>query len=228
MNLYLSNKYTKYYYNIINRATTRILVNSIYTEKHHIIPKSLNGDNSKLNLVKLTAREHFICHLLLTKMTTGLSRTKMIHAIWRMCCIGGIQQNHRSVNSHTYQLIRQLYISQIKGRSMSDETKQKLRIANLGKKASESAREKMSISRTGNKNHNFGKPVSDSRKEKQSIAMKGKQCRLGAKLSDESKKLIAFKATTRIKLNCPHCNRLIDPANYSRYHGDKCKLFLCL
>lgn len=33
-----------------------------YTEKHHIIPKSLGGDNSKTNLVVLTGRQHFICH----------------------------------------------------------------------------------------------------------------------------------------------------------------------
>jgi hypothetical protein len=39
-----------------------------YTETHHIIPRSLGGTNDKENLVDLTAREHFICHLLLTKM----------------------------------------------------------------------------------------------------------------------------------------------------------------
>ena len=39
-----------------------------YTENHHIIPKSLGGTDDKENLVELSAREHFICHLLLTKM----------------------------------------------------------------------------------------------------------------------------------------------------------------
>ena len=32
-----------------------------YYEKHHIQPKSLGGSNKKENLVRLTAREHFIC-----------------------------------------------------------------------------------------------------------------------------------------------------------------------
>lgn len=39
-----------------------------YSETHHIIPRSLGGTDDKSNLVKLTAKEHFICHLLLTKM----------------------------------------------------------------------------------------------------------------------------------------------------------------
>ncbi len=27
------------------------------------------------------------------------------------------------------------------------------------------------------------------------------------------------------KKNCKHCNRDIDPGNYSQYHGDKCKYY---
>lgn len=39
-----------------------------YTEKHHILPTSIGGDNSEENLVRLSAKEHYICHHLLTKM----------------------------------------------------------------------------------------------------------------------------------------------------------------
>lgn len=39
-----------------------------YYEAHHILPKCLGGVDSKENLVLLTAKEHFICHLLLEKM----------------------------------------------------------------------------------------------------------------------------------------------------------------
>ena len=41
--MYLQNKYTKCYYNIIDRAKSRDLSKETYTEKHHIIPKSLGG-----------------------------------------------------------------------------------------------------------------------------------------------------------------------------------------
>ena len=39
-----------------------------YCESHHIIPKCLGGDNSNENIVKLTAREHYISHLILCKL----------------------------------------------------------------------------------------------------------------------------------------------------------------
>ena len=53
---------------IYNRKSNAI---SGYTESHHIIPRSLGGDNSKDNLVNLSAREHFIAHLLLAKIHGG-------------------------------------------------------------------------------------------------------------------------------------------------------------
>ena len=79
--MYLENKYTTWYYNIINHAKSRILSPDVYTEKHHIIPKCMGGSNNIDNLVKLTAREHFICHLLLTKMTEGNVCYKMKYAL---------------------------------------------------------------------------------------------------------------------------------------------------
>ncbi len=80
--MFIQNKYTKWYYNIVKQASLRAPVG--YIEKHHIIPKSMGGSNDKENIVALTAREHFICHLLLTKMTEGTNRYKMLHAVWRL------------------------------------------------------------------------------------------------------------------------------------------------
>jgi hypothetical protein len=74
------NKYQYWYDKIISRARNRQLLG--YYETHHIIPKSLGGDITQHNLVNLTAREHYICHLLLTKITRGDDRVKMISAYW--------------------------------------------------------------------------------------------------------------------------------------------------
>jgi cellobiose-specific phosphotransferase system component IIA len=68
--IFIDNKYTRWYYNIVTNAKSRISIG--YTEKHHIIPKSCGGNNSKNNLVALTAREHFVCHLLLIRMVEVL------------------------------------------------------------------------------------------------------------------------------------------------------------
>jgi len=77
--IFIDNKYTHWYYKIVNQAKSRNI--SSYTERHHIIPKSFGGSNKKENLVRLTAREHYICHLLLTKMVSGEYRAKMIYAL---------------------------------------------------------------------------------------------------------------------------------------------------
>jgi hypothetical protein len=54
--MFNNSKYTKTYYNIVNRAKSRAPL-LCYTEKHHITPKSLGGSNQKDNIVVLTAKE---------------------------------------------------------------------------------------------------------------------------------------------------------------------------
>lgn len=99
-NVFLNNKYTNYYYSIINNAKKREPLNQ-YTEKHHIIPRSLSGTNNKDNLVRLTPREHFICHLLLTKMTGGNSKQKMLHAANLLAQTRGVK-----INSYIYSKLK--------------------------------------------------------------------------------------------------------------------------
>lgn len=65
--MFIENKYKIWYFNIIKKAKTRDLDDSNVFERHHIIPKSIGGDNSDDNLVKLFPREHFVCHCLLPK-----------------------------------------------------------------------------------------------------------------------------------------------------------------
>ena len=83
--IFLNNKYTRIYYQIIDRAKSRPKPNH-YTEKHHIIPKCkpFCGLNISKNLVFLTFREHFICHHLLMKMVRGKFKSKMYWAFTRM------------------------------------------------------------------------------------------------------------------------------------------------
>lgn len=64
-------EYSKVYNNIIEHGKTRGCDKKKlkgYYEAHHIIPKCMGGVDSKDNLVLLTAKEHFICHLLLEKI----------------------------------------------------------------------------------------------------------------------------------------------------------------
>lgn len=102
--MFIQNKYLKWYNSIIANANTRTL--SGYKEKHHIIPKSLGGSDDKSNLVTLTAREHFICHYLLTKMTTGSSYHKMLRAFIMMKASNSNQYRYTSL---LYQFTRKKF-----------------------------------------------------------------------------------------------------------------------
>lgn len=59
--------YQKVYNSLIQKRRENPPPSGEYCEAHHIIPKSLGGNNSKSNLVRLTAREHLIAHALLLK-----------------------------------------------------------------------------------------------------------------------------------------------------------------
>jgi hypothetical protein len=102
--IFIDNKYTRIYYTIVERAKTRII--SGYTENHHIIPRSLGGSNSKDNLAALTAREHFICHLMLTRMTYGQYKKKMVLAVFYLTGKGKSKRNNRIKSSRMYENLK--------------------------------------------------------------------------------------------------------------------------
>jgi hypothetical protein len=193
-NIFLSNKYTKWYFNIIEYAKSNPHIG--YTERHHIVPKSfyssrsetgcIEGDaDTDTNLVNLTARQHYVCHLLLTKMTTGHNKSKMVYAL------------HRTVHGNTKNLIkcsriyeslkeqfRQIQSDKISGegnyfygkrftgeqnhfygKSHSDETKAKISKSRKGK-GGRAGKDNSMYGRTGNLHPGYGKPRSDETKKK--------------------------------------------------------------
>ena len=155
--IFNQSKYTNWYHKIIENAKTRNLKG--YGEKHHIIPKCLGGSNLADNIVKLTAKEHYVCHRLLTNMTNGLDRRKMLFAIWRMMH-GNNYQHRYEINSRSYDVIKSAMAieisSQNNGYKQSEETVMKMRKRipwNKGKTGvmPESAKQQISNSRKGTK-----------------------------------------------------------------------------
>jgi len=104
--LFIKNKYTNWYNSIITNAQqhnrTKLKKSHpdyVRYEKHHIIPKSLGGNNDTTNLVHLTLREHFVCHWLLTKMLSGKEKQKML------CALRFLNGNYRK-SSRIYEYIK--------------------------------------------------------------------------------------------------------------------------
>ena len=94
--------YQRIYDQIIDRAKERELQG--YKEKHHIVPKCLGGSDDSSNLAELTAREHFVCHHLLTKIHPG--NNKIFFAFWAMCTLRTKQQERYIPSSKLYEETR--------------------------------------------------------------------------------------------------------------------------
>jgi len=107
----LKNKYTKFYYSLINKRKDESPEGII--ENHHIIPKCLGGSNEVENIVKISPREHFVCHLLLTKMTIGEDKRKMHWALHRMA-FSKTSKMSRKYTSREYDLARKIHSNFLK------------------------------------------------------------------------------------------------------------------
>jgi len=226
--LFTTNKYTRWYYDIINRAQTRVLDNRVYCEKHHIIPKSLGGNDNHENLVKLTAREHFICHWLLTKMVTGVEQKKMAYACKMLMHSHGNGQDRYRITARIYETLKQNLNIMLKGREFTDEWKNKLKVAarnradnedasatqirqNTMIKANKSRKGEKRLATTGSKNHFYGKGFFGT-----DNPFYGKH---------HSEETLAKLRVAKSKYCCEHCNTTVGgKSNYERWHGNNCKL----
>jgi hypothetical protein len=142
--MYLTNKYSRWYEQIIQRAKERVLPDTVYTERHHVIPQSLGGTNDKSNIVVLTAREHFICHWMLTKMVNGNSKYKVWNAFSCMLYRRNDSQEDRyRVNSRIFENMKKEG-SKIKSERFSGKGNPA-----YGKKRSIESRQKQSQSAKG-------------------------------------------------------------------------------
>lgn len=218
MNKFIQNKYHKIYFQIIEKAKSkqRTYNDEVYYEKHHIYPKSIFGKNK--DTVILTAKEHFVCHWLLTKFTEGEDKRKMLFALRGMSTTiygRGIR------SSLEYNKARQAFSEAAsgytpkwkkpkdrgkkisnskKGQSFTEEHKQALAKSHFGKKQSESQINKKSESlkkawAEGRHSGMVGKTTSELQKKVASETFKGKN------LSEEHKQKIAIANTGKIGTN---------------------------
>lgn len=152
--------YQRIYNQIVERARNRAL--NCYSEKHHIIPKCIGGTDENTNLVKLTAREHFLCHWLLVRIYP--ENRKLIGAFWLMCNKRNGNQQRIIPSSRAYeeakllisnigvlQSVREKISATTKGRVKSEITKQRISQAKKGVRLSKEHIEAVRISKLGTK-----------------------------------------------------------------------------
>ena len=207
---FLHNKYTLLYFQIIKNRQEKEFIG--YTENHHIIPKSLNGTNEISNLVKLSAREHFICHLLLPKMVSGYHRQLMQSALGFMVRSTDSRiKRYAPRSSILYAIARQACIT-----SHSSETKKKIS-ETLKKYYEENPERKEIISKKMSIVHK-GISKSAITRSRMSIFQQGRP------KSEEQKIKLRKAAINQPVKTCPHCGFSGTSTIIYRWHFDRCKM----
>lgn len=183
--LFLPNKYTEWYISIVERALSedRKKGRGVYYERHHIVPKFMGGKDAG-NTVLLTAKEHFVAHLLLTKMLDGCLKNSAVFAISKMT----FQQNdqHKRYNARNFTIVREAVgksFSELKtgatpwNKGLTIETSETIRRATEKRKetmtkfpyrATDETKAKISLS-----SRRPRKPLNKVHKEKISVAKTG-------------------------------------------------------
>lgn len=176
-----SNKYSVWYFALMEKASARGWEKKTapcYVEGHHVIPRSFGGSDLKENKVFLTSREHFIAHLLLTKMFVGDRKRKMI---WAMMVLGGKGKYHREryCTSRFYQQFK----TQL---THSQSTRAKMSQHMIGKYAGD---QNPMYGKRGELNPNWGRTQTLEHKQKRIQAL------IGRKHSSEARQ--------KMSTNCP-------------------------
>lgn len=202
--MYLQNKYARWYYSIIENAVSRTLESKC--EVHHIVPRCLGGNDSADNLVKLTPKEHFLCHYLLTKMVSkSPEQKKLFHAFSAFVMASKNQQ--RKITSRHYELLSNAAKTAMKGNT---HNKGKKRSDESNKKQSLTMKEKYAVQEYIHAGKTYEEIYGKEEAEKRKNKLKGPR---GPRKNPPGPQKI---------LTCPHCGKVGGVSNMKRYHFDNC------
>ena len=248
-NLFLDNKYAKYYFAIIKNAKVRFW--NRYTETHHIIPRCLGGSDDKTNLIELNGHEHLVCHLLLRKMLPAGQNNGVIAAAWRMVNMEDENGNRHRVTGRVYAKLKEEFAkahsATMKGRTpwnkgyketrpevlkniqeaalarpeQSKESRELQASKTRGQKRTAEQKANLSRGQTGVKKG----PMSDEGKRIRSLALKGKKNPTGhgdAISATVAKQKENGTHYSQKKIECLHCGTKAASHKYNPYHGNNC------
>ena len=166
-----------------------------YHERHHIIPKCMNGTDAEDNLIDLYAREHFIAHKLLVQENPD--NFKLVYA-WHMMSTTR-KNSELEITPEAYEEARIAYSKMLKekysdpsnhpmfGKTLSEETRKKISDAHMGKTYSDEYKQKLRDSWTDERRQQtrnrvsgengfwFGKHFSEEHRTKISEALSGER-----------------------------------------------------
>lgn len=156
--------YLNIYNSLIDKAKDNVFNSDEYFETHHIIPKGMDGSDDTNNLVKMTARQHFVAHWLLFRI---YPTNKQIAAAFHIIAFGtncrNTRKKHQGYMPSSRAIAEARYASVVRntGSKHSPETIQKMKDTwskklaegyvwpKIGTSPSDETREKQSKSKIG-------------------------------------------------------------------------------
>jgi hypothetical protein len=204
-----------------------------YVEKHHVFIKAIFGENNRV--VCLTAREHFVAHLLLWKACRNRygvqhwKTAKTAHAVWNMA---GVTKNNPGRMPTSWE-VQQSRVASSEAKSGSNHWTNRIKIpVETRQKKSESMRGKTAwtngventFSRTcPGHDWSVGLTLTESQIESRRNANKGKKygkrdesvgrnisaAKKGKLLSLEHKDALSAARVNIVILSCEHCGKEI-------------------
>lgn len=162
----------KDFINDIIQTRGRFSCGEEYHERHHILPKCMGGGNEEENLVDLYAREHFVAHKLLANENSNNS--SLVRAYSMMAFSKTNVHERYELTPEEYEEARKAVSDALRGKSLSEEAKNKLREKAIERTSSEDVRKEMSERQLGENNSFYGKKHTDETRKKMSKAQSGK------------------------------------------------------
>lgn len=203
-----------------------------YHERHHIIPKCMDGSNDKDNLIDLFAHEHFEAHRLLA--LENPDNYKLTYAWKSMSVLYKDSMDRYVLTPSEYEEMKKAF-------SIALSNKQQ------GQKRSDEAKMNMSKNHadvSGKNNPRYGKPVSEETRKKISEANKNPSeetrkkigdAHRGTKHTDETKAKMSEKRRgvnhpNIVRVYCPELDEYFDYIKQAteKYNIPKTGITCCL
>jgi ribosomal protein L37AE/L43A len=169
----------------------------------------MGGTNDPENLVSLSAREHFICHLLLVKMVDEEFYPKMVYAAWQLSRPSKYKELR--VTSRLYDSLKRQLSDSRKGRKRKPFSEQ----ARLNMKEGAKHRKKVEITEE--------RLLSIREAAKKRKKLVGEANPFYGKSHTQETIEKVREVNSRVHI-CPHCGKEGASNSMKRWHFDKCKL----
>jgi hypothetical protein len=193
--------YEEFINNILN-TRGRFACGDKYHERHHVVPRCMNGSDDENNLIELFAKEHYEAHRLLA--LENPENEKLVFAWWIMSAKSNNTNDRYELSPEEYEEAK-LALSETQSKAKKELFKKPENHPMYGKHHSEESKAKMSKAKYGKPSPKKGLPISDEQKEKM------RQNKLGSKWSKEQHEKMDGRyangnSTCCVPIYCPELN----------------------